>query len=93
MSSKSSSKVGLTFSLKLSVLYALFFVIASGGLFLVAYYLIGNLVEQREKEIVEDRILEYQAWYEEGGIRALKARFDEQANPEGDIFLFALWGR
>ncbi len=92
MSSKSSSKVGLTFSLKLSVLYALFFVIASGGLFLVAYYLIGNLVEQREKEIVEDRILEYRAWYGEGGIRALKARFDEQANPEGDIFFVRIVG-
>ncbi len=92
MSSKSSSKVGLTFSLKLSLLYALFFVIASGGLFLVAYYLIGNLVEQREKEIVKDRILEYRAWYEEGGIRALKARFDEQTNPAGDIFFVRMVG-
>jgi len=91
MSSKSSSKVGLTFSLKLSVLYALFFVIASGGLFLVAYYLIGNLVEQREKEIVKDRILEYQAWYEEGGIRALKARFDGTGqSSRGIFFSFAL---
>jgi len=92
MSSKSSSKVGLTFSLKLSVLYALFFVITSGGLFLVAYYLIDNLAEQREKEIVKDRILEYQAWYEEGGIRALKSRFDEQANPVGDIFFVRIVG-
>lgn len=92
MSSKSSSKVGLTFSLKLSLLYALFFVIASGGLFLVAYYVIDNLAEQREKEIVRDRIQEYRAWFEEGGIRALKARFDEQANPQGDIFFVRIVG-
>ena len=92
MFSKSSSRAGLTFSLKLSVMYALFFVIASGGLFVVAYYLIGNLVEQREREIVKDRILEYRAWYEEGGIRALKARFDEQANPAGDIFFVRMVG-
>ena len=59
---------------------------------MVAYYLIGNLVEQREREIVKDRILEYQAWYEEGGIRALKARFDEQANPAGDIFFVRIVG-
>ena len=72
MSSKSSSKIGLTFSLKLSLLYALFFVIASGGLFLVAYYVIHNLAEQREKEIVQDRIQEYRAWFEEGGVRALE---------------------
>ena len=92
MSSRSRSRAGLTFSLKLSVMYALFFVIASGGLFVVAYYLIGNLVEQREREIVKDRILEYQAWYEEGGIRALKARFDEQANPAGDFFFVRIVG-
>ncbi len=92
MSSRRRSRAGLTFSLKLSVMYALFFVIASGGLFVVAYYLIGNLVEQREREIVKDRILEYQAWYEEGGIRALKARFDEQINPAGDIFFVRIVG-
>ena len=92
MSSKSSSKIGLTFSLKLSLLYALFFVIASGGLFLVAYYVIDNLAEQREKEIVQDRIQEYRAWFEEGGIRALKARFDQQPNPQGDIFFVRIVG-
>ncbi len=92
MSSRSSSKIGLTFSFKLSLLYALFFVIASGGLFLVAYYLIGSMAEQREKEIVQSRIEEYRAWFEEGGIRALKARFDEQPNPEGDIFFVRIVG-
>ncbi|EFK07220.1 ATPase/histidine kinase/DNA gyrase B/HSP90 domain protein [delta proteobacterium NaphS2] len=66
--------------------------IASGGLFLVAYYVIHNLVEQREKEIVQDRIQEYLAWFAEGGIRALKARFDQQANPQGDIFFVRIVG-
>jgi len=79
MSSKTSDKIGLTFSVKLSVLYALFFVISSIGLFLVTYYLIHDLVEQREREIISSRIDEYRAWYEEGGIRALKTRFDQQS--------------
>lgn len=86
MSSKRSDKVGLTFSLKLSLLYALFFVISSLGLFVVAYYLIEGLIEQREREIIRDRIQEYRAWYEEGGMRALKARFDEQSDTTRDIF-------
>jgi len=85
MSSR-NSKVGLTFSLKLSVLYALFFVVSSGGLFVVAYYLIDNLIEQREREIVRDRIQEYRVWYREGGLRALKARFDQQSGSAKDIF-------
>ncbi|MBW1868199.1 MAG: GHKL domain-containing protein [Deltaproteobacteria bacterium] len=92
MFSKKSSKVGLTFSLKLSVLYALFFVISSGGLFVVAYYLIDNLIEQREQEIVRDRIQEYRAWFEEGGLRALKARFDEQTDTARDILFVRIVG-
>jgi len=91
MSSK-SSKVGLTFSLKLSVLYALFFVVGSGGLFVVAYYVIDNLIEQREREIVRDRIQEYRAWYEEGGLRALKSRFDQQSGTARDIFFVRIVG-
>jgi signal transduction histidine kinase len=91
MSSK-RSKVGLTFSLKLSVLYALFFVVSSSGLFLVAYYVIANLIEQREREIVRDRIQEYRAWYGEGGLRALKARFDQQSGTARDIFFVRIVG-
>jgi len=91
MSSK-SNKVGLTFSLKLSVLYALFFVVSSSGLFVVAYYLIHNLIAQREREIIRDRIQEYRAWYEEGGLRALKSRFDEQSGTARDIFFVRIVG-
>ncbi len=91
MSSR-NSKVGLTFSLKLSVLYALFFVVSSSGLFVVAYYLIDNLIEQREREIVRDRIQEYRAWYGEGGLRALKARFDQQSGTAKDIFFVRIVG-
>jgi len=82
----------LTFSLKLSVLYALFFVVSSGGLFVVAYYVIDNLIEQREREIVRDRIQEYRAWYEEGGLRALKSRFDQQSGTARDIFFVRIVG-
>jgi heavy metal sensor kinase len=85
MSSR-NHKVGLTFSLKLSLLYALFFVVSSSGLFIIAYYLIDNLIEQQEREIVRDRIQEYRAWYGEGGLRALKARFDQQSGSAKDIF-------
>ncbi|HDZ89725.1 MAG: HAMP domain-containing protein [Deltaproteobacteria bacterium] len=92
MSSKRSSRAGLTFSLQLSVLYALFFVVGAGGLFAVAYYLIDNLIEQREREIVRDRIQEYRAWYEEGGLRALKARFDEQSDRGRDILFVRIVG-
>ena len=92
MSSKTSKKAGLSFSLKLSILYALFFVIGSVGLFVFAYYLIGGLLEQREREIIKTRIQEYQAWYKEGGLRALKARFYKQSDNTSDIFFVRIVG-
>ena len=91
MSSK-TSKVGLSFSLKLSSLYALFFVVAASGLFILAYYLINNLIEQRERDIVRDRINEYRAWYAEGGLRALKTRFHQQSGTAREIFFVRIVG-
>ena len=92
MSSKNSNKIGLTFSLKLSAFYAIFFVVTSIGMFVVAYYLIENLIEKREREIIRDRIQEYRAWFEEGGVRALKARFDQQTGTARDIFFVRIVG-
>ena len=78
--------------MKLSILYALFFVVSSMALFLVAYYLITVLVEQREREVIQTRIQEYRAWYEEGGLPAIKARFDEQSHGSTDVFFTRIIG-
>ena len=92
MSLRKRDRVGITFSLKLSLLYACFFVISSTGLFAIAYYLIDNLIDQRAREIIHNRIEEYRAWYQEGGLRALKARFDEQSDRTRDIFFVRIVG-
>ncbi len=89
---RKTDRAGITFSLKLSLLYALFFVISSTGLFIIAYYLIDNLIDQRAREIIHNRIEEYRAWYQEGGLRALKARFDEQSDRTRDIFFVRIVG-
>ena len=92
MSLRTNKRIGLTFSLKLSILYALFFVVSSMALFLVAYYLITVLVEQREREVIQARIQEYRAWYEEGGLPAIKARFDDQSHGSTDVFFTRIIG-
>jgi signal transduction histidine kinase len=92
MSLRTNKRIGLTFSLKLSILYALFFIVSSMALFLVAYYLITVLVEQREREVIQTRIQEYRAWYEEGGLPAIKARFDEQSHGSTDVFFTRIIG-
>jgi len=92
MSSKTNRRVGLTFSLKLSISYAVFFVFSSLALFLVAYYLINGLVGEKEREVIRDRIQEYTAWYYEGGVDAVRKRFATQSRGSGDIFFIRIIG-
>ena len=86
MSLKRAERIGLAFSLKLSALHALFFFIASVGLFIVAYYGIDALLDQAEHDIIQDRMREYRAWFQEEGIDALRKRFDEQSNTDRNAF-------
>ena len=92
MSSKTNRGIGLTFSLKLSILYAVFFVVSSLALFLVAYYVIDRWVEDKEREVIRDRIQEYTAWYYEGGVDAVRTRFAVQSRGSGDIFFIRIIG-
>ncbi|MGD8338521.1 MAG: HAMP domain-containing protein, partial [Desulfobacterales bacterium] len=92
MSSKTNKGIGLTFSLKLSILYAVFFVVSSLALFLVAYYIIDRWVGEKEREVIRDRIQEYTAWYYEGGVDAVRTRFAVQSRGSGDIFFIRIIG-
>ncbi|NQU63678.1 MAG: HAMP domain-containing histidine kinase [SAR324 cluster bacterium] len=88
---KKTDQAGISFSIKLSALYTLFFVISSIGMFVVAYYFIANLVEQRERDVITLRAHEYQAWFHEGGVQALQERFDEQAKYNTDIYFVRIF--
>ncbi len=92
MSSKHTDRIGLAFSLKLSLLYALFFFMASVGLFIVAYYSIDYLLSRNERDIIQAQIQEYRAWFEEGGIDALSVRFDEQSSTDKNAFFVRITG-
>ena len=92
MSLRTNKRTGWTFSLKLSLLYAVFFIVSSLTLFLVAYYVINGLVEEKEKEVIRDRIQEYTAWYYEGGVNAIRSRFAVQSQSTGDIIFIRIIG-
>ena len=92
MSSKTNRRIGRTFSLRLSISYAVFFVFSSLALFLAAYYLINGLVGEKEREVIRDRIQEYTAWYYEGGVDAIRTRFAVQTRGSGDIFFIRIIG-
>lgn len=93
MSFGGSSRAGLTFSLKVSLLYAALFVVGALGLFGIAFLFIESLVEQREQEVIQAQLQEYRAWYEEGGLPALKARLGQESKNRREIFFFRVSSR
>jgi signal transduction histidine kinase len=92
MSLKVTERTGLSFSLKLSILYALFFIVSSVSLFIVAYFFIDYLLETGERELIEARMQDYRAWYADGGLDSLKARFDEQSETDKAAFFVRIIG-
>jgi signal transduction histidine kinase len=92
MSSRNNKRTGLTFSLKLSLLYSAFFIVSSLAIFLVAYYVINGLVEEKERGVIRDRIQEYTAWYYEGGVNGIRSRFAVQSQNTGDIVFIRIIG-
>lgn len=92
MFSRLTNRAVITFSLKLSLLYALFFVIASSGLLYSAYMLLDRVIEDAERGVVQSRIQEYRAWYTEGGLHALRQRFNASSRLPGEIFFIRILG-
>jgi signal transduction histidine kinase len=75
MSSNRVERAGRSFSLWLNLWYTAFFMAASMALFLLAYVVVAELIQQNEKEVIRARVEEYRAWYESGGLPLLRERF------------------
>jgi signal transduction histidine kinase len=77
-------KAGRSFSLRLNLWYASYFVGASLLLFSLAYFLLVSALQEKDREAVRAKALEYRAWYEEGGVDGLKSRFYQLGGGERD---------
>ncbi len=65
-----------TLSLQLSLGYAGIFTGSARLLFVLLYYLLGAAINQKDEDLVESRLREYQAVYEQGGVPALRDWID-----------------
>jgi signal transduction histidine kinase len=72
----------LGFSLRLNLYYAAFFVFGAFLLFALAYVLLFRELRQGDYEIVQAKIEDCRAWYEHGGIDALKEHFQAESEYE-----------
>jgi len=89
-----------SFTVRLSLWYALTFTLSAGVLFVVLYYLLAAALERKDHEVIETRLKACAAIYESGGLPALqefvqrsdgaeKARtfFVRVASPAGNALL------
>lgn len=73
MSLNPLNRLRRNFGLRLNLWYAGLFTASSGALFLLVYYLLAAAVERKEIEVVQARLNEYAAIYQNGGVAALRA--------------------
>jgi signal transduction histidine kinase len=71
MSWKQIRDFSRTLSLRLSLGYAAIFTVSALLLFVLIYYLLGAAINQKDEELVQSRLREYQAIFQNGGVQAL----------------------
>jgi signal transduction histidine kinase len=100
MSSNPLNGLLRSFSVRLSLGYALIFTLSAGILFVLLYVLLASALQRKDHEVIEARLRACAAIYEEGGLSALqefvqrsrdaeksRAFFVRVANPSGNALL------
>ncbi len=93
MSSKPTERSGRSFSLRLNLWYAAFFIFGCFALFLLAYFVLASSIQQKEKEVIRAKLDEYRAWYENGGLAGLSENFFNSRRRDKDAFFVCVAGR
>jgi signal transduction histidine kinase len=82
----------MSFAARLSAWFALSVIGLSVALFLAAYFLLYRAVEERDRAVVRAQLEVYRAWYAEGGLAALNARFRERGDSGKELFFVRVIG-
>src|SRR6267378_1427449 len=61
-----------TITFRLILWYSAFFILSTSFLFLLAYFLLSSSVRRKDREETHQKLGEYAAQYQTGGIEALK---------------------
>ena len=72
------------FIFRLSLLYALIFVVSTSALFVLIYHLVAQELERKDQEVILSRLNEYATLYRAGGFTALRARAERENNPSDE---------
>ena len=75
------NRLGRNFAFRLSLWHALIFTVSTTAIFALAYYLVAQEFERKDKEIILARLKEYATVYQAGGANELKRRVVQENNP------------
>jgi signal transduction histidine kinase len=75
-------------SVRLSLGYAAFFTVGTSALFALLYFLLSGAIEQQERELINQRLNEYAAIYDAGGLRTLRNWVSSAELPSSQKSLF-----
>src|SRR5437870_2896558 len=92
MSSKPTERSGRSFSLRLNLWYAAFFIFGCFALFLLAYFVLASSIQQKEREVIRAKLDEYRAWYENGGLAGLSENFFNSRGRDRNAFFVCVAG-
>ncbi len=90
---ESEQRLGLSLGLRLSLMFALFYAVAMLALLWAVNLVLVRWVTAAEQRIVEERAEEFAAWYREGGVSALAARFERQAAQRPEVVFLRVTSR
>ena len=93
MFSKPLERAGRSFSLRLNLYHAVFFILGCSALFLLAYLVLAASIQQQEKELLRERLRQYSAWYDVGGAGGLQANFINSQQGDRNAFFVRLLNR
>src|SRR5205814_119960 len=92
MSSRPIERSSSSFSLRLNLWYAAFFIFGCFALFVLAYFLLASSIQQKEKEVLRAKLEEYRAWYENGGLAGLSENFFNGRSRDKNAFFVCVAG-
>ncbi|PYM09844.1 MAG: hypothetical protein DME18_17340 [Verrucomicrobia bacterium] len=92
MPSKPIERSGSSFSFRLNLWYAAFFIFGCFALFLLAYFVLAAFIQQKEKEVIRAKLEEYRAWYENGGLPGLSENFVNRRGRDKNAFFVRVVG-
>ena len=88
MSSKPTKSLTHSFTFRLSLGYALLFVLSAAILFSLLYLLLASTLQSKDQEVIEARLRECAAVYDNGGLGALQGLVQRSRESDRDRSFF-----